>query len=147
MSRLIHRSFVRHNKIISVNIFWTTYRSTRTIICERPLTIFASLVCKNFESSQTFPSSAWHQRSKSAAGPTRPSIWNQIETSDQGGTDQRCVHAVMRPLCGQEESAPVGISCTRNSHAWELSPWTHRRPLSTCTECALWELLRSSKLN
>ena len=46
MSRLIHRSFVRHNKIISVNIFWTTYRSTRTIICERPLTIFASLVCK-----------------------------------------------------------------------------------------------------
>ena len=67
-----------------------------------------------------FPSSAWHKRSKSAAGPTRSSIRNQIETSDQGGTDQRRVHAVMRPLCGKEESTPVGILCTRNSHAWEL---------------------------
>ena len=46
---------------------------------------------------------------KSAACLTRSSLWNQIETIDQGGTDQRRVHAVMQPLSGKEEGAPVGI--------------------------------------
>jgi len=109
MSRLIHRSFVRHNKIISVNIFWTTYRSTRTIICERPLTIFASLVCKNFESSQTFPSSAWHQRSKAPPAWLSP----RFETKSRRVTKAAPIKGVYTQWC-------VRSAVKKKAHPWEF---------------------------
>ena len=109
MSRLIHRSFVRHNKIISVNIFWTTYRSTRTIICERPLTIFASLVCKISNRVKRF------HRALGTKDQKAPPAWlsPRFETKLRRVTKAAPIKGVYTQWC-------VRSAAKKKAHPWEF---------------------------
>ena len=146
MSRLIHRSFVRHNKIISVNIFLDHLLvNSYKVLWETPYNSRLTRL-KNFESSKCF-----HR----ALG-TKDQRAPPVQLGPRYGTKSRRVTKAA-PIKGVYTQWCVRWAAKMKAHPWEfrvhaihtrenLFLWTHRRPSSTCTECALWKPLHASKI-